>query len=320
MSENSELSYIWDHTISKILLHDLNSKMGNMIKEWVVFNKLEDFNSLLEYTDDDFTPTGNLCYINQNGEKLHRKPMKEFFNLRWYIQHLVDEYEYQYGDNQWTNPLHESNWTYRTNKHFMEYVNFTLKKMTPEQMKINPIEPIIKVKTNEELDSKEGESNTNEQESTISNKEEDKYSTFSDMSKQDSESDINVDDTQHQENPQTPELQIHNTYNTTMHDEDDVIHDEYDTSEDENINEIETFEHTMGRKFMKQKSQYLQKHLNFLLYSTKQYIMMMIHLMTNLRLKFNHQKRMGSKKLENRTNSLLPNFKLKLKTEKLKGS
>ena len=56
-----------------------------MIKEWVVFNKLEDFNSLLEYTDDDFTPTGKFCYINQNGEKLYRKLMKEFFNLRWYV-------------------------------------------------------------------------------------------------------------------------------------------------------------------------------------------------------------------------------------------
>ena len=28
-----------------------------------------------------------------------------------------------------------------------------------------------------------------------------------------------------------------------MHDKDDLIHDEYDTSEDENINEIETYEH-----------------------------------------------------------------------------
>ena len=37
------------------------------------------------------------------------------------------------------------------------------------------------------------------QESTISNKEEEESSTFSDMSKQDSESDINVDDTQDQE-------------------------------------------------------------------------------------------------------------------------
>ena len=166
--------------------------------------------------------------------------MKEFFNLRWYIQHLVDEYEYQYGDNEWTNPLHESNWTYRTNKQFMKYVNFTLKEMTPEQMKMNPIKPIIKVKTNEELDTEEGESNTDEQESTISIKEEDEYSTFSDMSKQDSESDINVDETQHQESSYTPET-LQN--NTTIHDNDDLIHDEYDTSENENTTEIETFEH-----------------------------------------------------------------------------
>ena len=169
--------------------------------------------------------------------------MKEFYNLRWYIQHLVDLHEYQYGDNEWTNPLHESNWTYRTNKQFMKYVNFTLKKMTPEQMKMNPIKPIIKVKTNEELDTEEGESNTNEQEFTISNKEEEKYSTFSDMSKQDSESDINVDETQNEQNPHTLEtLQIHNTYNTTMHDNDDLIHNEYDTSENEHIIEIETYD------------------------------------------------------------------------------
>ena len=170
--------------------------------------------------------------------------MKEFYNLRWFIQHLVDEYEYQYGDNEWINPLHESNWTYRTNKHFMKYVNFTLKEMTPEQMKMNSIKPIIKVKTNEKLDTEEGESNTDEQESTISNKEEEQHSTFSDMSKQDSKSDTNVDDTQDEQNSQTPEtLQIHHTYNTTMHDKDDLIHDEYDTSEDENTIEIEPYEH-----------------------------------------------------------------------------
>ena len=117
--------------------------------------------------------------------------------------------------------------------------------MTPEQMKMNPIKPIIKVQTNDELDTEEGESNTDEQESTISIKEEeDEYSTSSDMSRQDSELDIHVDDTQHQQNPHTLEtLQIHNTYNTTMHDKDDLIHDEYDTSEDENTIEIETFEH-----------------------------------------------------------------------------
>ena len=200
MSENIELSYVWDHTIMKILNHDIQSKMGNMIEEWVVFNKLEDFNSLLKYTDDDFTPTGKFCYINENGEKLNRKLMKVLFNLRWYIQHLVDENEYQYGDNEWTNPLHESNWAYRTNQQFMKYVNFTLKEMTPEQMMMNPIKQIIKVNTNEELDTEKGESNTDEQESTISNKEEEEYSTFSDMSKQDSESDINIDDIQDEQN------------------------------------------------------------------------------------------------------------------------
>ena len=41
-----------------------------------------------------------------------------------------------------------------------------------------------------------------------------------------------------------------------MHDNDDSIHDESDTSEDENISENETYEE-YGRKFMKQKSQYL---------------------------------------------------------------
>ena len=115
--------------------------------------------------------------------------------------------------------------------------------MTPEQMKMNPIKPIIKVKTNEELDTEKGESNKDEQEYTISNKEEEEYSTFSDMSKQDSESDINIDGTQDEQNSHTPETQqIHNTYNTTMHNKDDLIYDEYDTSEDENITEIETYD------------------------------------------------------------------------------
>ena len=60
---------------------------------------------------------------------------------------------------------------------------------------------------------------------------EDEYSTFSDASKQDSESDINVDDTQYPENPHTPET-LQN--NTTMHDKDNLILEEYDTSENEN--------------------------------------------------------------------------------------
>ena len=122
----------------------------------------------------------------------------------------------------------------------MKYVNFALQEMTPEQLKQNP----ILVHPNQKLNTEEVESSIDEEESTISNKEEEESSTFSDMSKQDSEYDINVDDTQDQENSQTPEtLQIHNVYNTTMHDKDGSIPDEYDTSEDENITENETYEH-----------------------------------------------------------------------------
>ena len=60
------------------------------------------------------------------------------------------------------------------------------------------------------------------------------------MSKQDSESEINVDDTQHPENPHTPET-LQN--NATMQDKDNLIHDENNTPENENILEIETIEH-----------------------------------------------------------------------------
>ena len=120
----------------------------------------------------------------------------------------------------------------------MRYVFFTLHRMTPEQMKMNPIKPIIKVKTNEELDTEKGESTKVQDEFTTS-EEEEEYSTSSDISKQDSEFDINVDDNQDEQNTQTPET-LQN--NITMHDKDDAIHDEYDTSEDENKTENETYE------------------------------------------------------------------------------
>ena len=141
------------------------------------------------------------------------------------------------------NPLSEENWMKQSNCKFIKSVNQQRHPMTPKQLKEKPFEEIFK-NQHEKVDTDEGESTKVQEEFTTSEElTEDEYSTFSDMSKQDSESDINVDDTQHQENPQTPEtLQIHNTYNTTMHDKDDLIHDEYDTSEDVNITEIEAYE------------------------------------------------------------------------------
>ena len=108
-------------------------------------------------------------------------------------------------------------------------------------------------------------------------------------------------------------------YNTTMYDKDDLIHDEYDTSEDENTTEIETYE-DYGEK----------------IHETEESIPVEIsQVLTVFNKAIHHEddssddksvieieppNRMRSKKLENRTNSLLPNFKWKLKTKKLKGS
>ena len=114
--------------------------------------------------------------------------------------------------------------------------------MTPEQLNQKCFKEIFE-NQHEKVDTDEEESTKVQEEFTTSEELTEEYSTLLDMSIQNSESDINVDETQDQENPQTPEtLQIHNMYNTTMHDKDNLTHDEYDTSENQNITEIETYE------------------------------------------------------------------------------
>ena len=176
--------------------------------------------------------------MDEHGDILPYTPMKKIFNLRWYIQHLMDE-----NEDEAQNPLTQASWMKQNNCKFMKYVIHHRHPMSPEQLKQKPFEEIFK-NLHENVDTEEGESIEEEEEFTTSEEfTEDEYSTFSDMSKQNSESDINIDDTQDPENPNTLEtLQIHNTYNTTMHDKDNSIHDEYDTSEHENIIEIETIE------------------------------------------------------------------------------
>ena len=97
----------------------------------------------------------------------------------------------------------------------MKFLIFTLQEMTPEQLTMNTFRPIIKVNPNEEIDTNEGESTKDEEQSITSTE----------------------------------------------------LSEEISTS------------HTSTEI---QKSQNLQKHLKLLLYSTIQYIMMMIHLKTNL--------------------------------------
>ena len=245
MHQTIHLSDLWEHT-TKIFKHDAESELNSMNRQWVIYNKLEDFNSLLKYTDEDLIPHGHgsLSFYKENGDSVVKMmlptPLQELINLRWYIQHLIHDSGYLYDDDESNYPLSEDKWMLQTHGKFMKYVLYILHRMTPEQMKKNPIKPIIKVNTNEKVDTDEGESIEEEEELTTSEELTEEYSTFSDMSKQDSESDINVDDTQYPENPNTPET-LQN--NITMHDKHNSIHDEYDTSEDENRTEIETYEH-----------------------------------------------------------------------------
>ena len=100
----------------------------------------------------------------------------------------------------------------------MKYVLFTLHRMTPEQMEMNP----IKVKINEELDKEEGESIIDEEEST---------ETSQELSEeQNSTSDIYIED---QEDSKSIESsQVHNVLNNS-------IPNEVDSHTVEDVTEIE---------------------------------------------------------------------------------
>ena len=56
MQETIHLSDLWEHTITKIFKHDPESELDIMIRQCVIYNKLEDFNCLLNYTDEELIP------------------------------------------------------------------------------------------------------------------------------------------------------------------------------------------------------------------------------------------------------------------------
>ena len=212
MQETIHLSDLWEHTITKIFKLDPKYKVDQMIRQWVIYNKLEDFNSLLNYTDEDIKPYcgGNLSYYKENGDSVVKimptTPLQMLENLRWYSQHLINESGYLYDDDEFNYPLSEIKWMLQTHGKFMKYVIFTLHRMTPEQMKMNPIKPIIKVKTNEELDKEEGESIIDEEEST---------ETSQELSEeQNSTSDIYIEDQEDSKSIETS--QVHNVLNNPI--------------------------------------------------------------------------------------------------------
>ena len=174
-----------------------------MLKQWIIFNKLENFNSILNYTIDDFTPSGNLSYLNEYGEILHQTPLKEVLNLRWNIQQLMDE-----NEDESENPLSKDNWIKQTNLKFIKYVIHHKHSMTPEQLKQKPFKEIFKI-PHQNLDTEEGESNEEKEKST----------TSSEKTEQECESDTTTEDEQGTNMTET--LQVHHGMNETTHDEED---------------------------------------------------------------------------------------------------
>ena len=162
--------------------------------------------------------------MNQQGDILHHTPLREVFNLRCYIQHLMDE-----SEDETQNPLSHESWMKQNNWKFIKYVVHYRHPMTSEQLIQKPFEEIFK-NQHEKVDTDEGESIEEEEKST----------TSSDKSEQNSDTDITTED--ELETNTTETHQVHNVLNETIHDEENSSEAEDDTSEDESVTEMQTYE------------------------------------------------------------------------------
>ena len=110
---------------------------------------------------------------------------------------------------------------------FIKYLIHHKHPMTPEQLKQKPFEQIFK-NQNEKVDTEEGESDEEEQ----------KSSTSSEMSEQDSKSEIITED---------------HVFNETTHDEENESETEDDTSQKQNVTEIQTYEYNQEQNVQEEK-------------------------------------------------------------------
>ena len=88
--------------------------------------------------------------MNQHGDILHHTPLREVFNLRCYIQHLMDQ-----SEDETQNPLSDENWMKQNNWKFIKYLIHHRHPMTPEQHKQKPFVEIFK-NQHEKVDTEEG--------------------------------------------------------------------------------------------------------------------------------------------------------------------
>ena len=129
------LDAIWEHTLTEILNHDNKSVMGSMIRTWVKHHKLDDFSSLFNHSPDKFTPSSLLSHYKGKADsevllEMLSTPLQELQNIRKYIQHLMDESDYDYDDDDFDDPLSEHNWLSQTRGKFMKYVIYNLSHST----------------------------------------------------------------------------------------------------------------------------------------------------------------------------------------------
>ena len=93
----------------------------------VKYNKLEITKSLLSYDLNDFTPSGNLSYNNEKeaseaATMMSTTPLKELYNLWRYIQHLILDFDCDYDDEDFNNPIDEDNCLLQTRGKYMKFV------------------------------------------------------------------------------------------------------------------------------------------------------------------------------------------------------
>ena len=129
------LEAIWEHTLTEILKYDNKSDVRIMIRTWVKHHKLENFGSLFNHTPDNFTPSSPLSYYKEKVDsevllEMPSKPLQELRNTRKYIQHLMDESDYDHDDDDFDDPLSEHNWLSPTRGKFMKYVIHNLSDST----------------------------------------------------------------------------------------------------------------------------------------------------------------------------------------------
>ena len=138
------------------------------------------------------------------------------------------------------NPLSEETWTIQNNWKFIKFLIHHKHSMTPGQLKQKPFEEIFK-NQHEEVDMEEGESMEEEEKSTAS----------SEKSEQDSESDITTEDEEELNTNETH--QVHHGMKETTYDEDNSTEAEDDTSQEENVTEMQTYESNGGNNVQESK-------------------------------------------------------------------